>query len=613
MPRTLVVVTRCWLALSCSLLVATAANTPEKSDQSEFQLVQEVLQSEPISTNNECNRRTILKPESRPDSDPDSLWWQAGYVKTPKGWKPYEDSIGVDAAKLKEYQSRRAAFSGHANGNWKLSNWCRKNGLFAQERVHLMQALASRETAIDVRAAYERLGCRQVGNSWVSPRERLDAERATEEIERSFKHWGTRMDSLVSNLKGTVSQKTHAEKLLSEIDDPSSVPVIVSRLCLANESLADAGIRTLDHIEGYQASRALAGQAVLSPWRRIRSQATGYLKRRKLEDFVPDLLMLLSTTIRTNTEFSTQRIFETRASYRVDWDYCWVDETRDTVRIGIRRLMPVDGPTEVTAIFSEQCPEITGLHDTGGRGRFGNGRLTTLELLFQADDLDYAAEVVNDTRRDVNERVGKVLAEVGDQPMSSDPKIWWNWWDRFLSVSSPQKNVIIVDERKGQPDNPSFVVNWFQWSCLVAGTPIWTEKGFVAIETLQPGDQVLSKDIHSGELSYKPITQVTVREPTPVVKLHFDDDAVEASAGHHFWVSGEGWAKTRQLNPDQPIHTATGMQRVRKIEDEGRTAQVYNLVVADTHTYFVGKAMILSHDVLLPSPTNIKVPGLGTP
>lgn len=39
-------------------------------------------------------------------------------------------------------------------------------------------------------------------------------------------------------------------------------------------------------------------------------------------------------------------------------------------------------------------------------------------------------------------------------------------------------------------------------------------------------------------------------------------------------------------------------------------APTYNLVVADFHTYFVGKSGILSHDVLPPKPTNKLVPGL---
>lgn len=66
----------------------------------------------------------------------------------------------------------------------------------------------------------------------------------------------------------------------------------------------------------------------------------------------------------------------------------------------------------------------------------------------------------------------------------------------------------------------------------------------------------------------------------------------------------------RDLNENEPMHTATGMHRIQRIEDAGKSEKVYNLVVADFHTYFVGKSMILSHDVMAPGLTNLKVPGL---
>jgi len=51
------------------------------------------------------------------------------------------------------------------------------------------------------------------------------------------------------------------------------------------------------------------------------------------------------------------------------------------------------------------------------------------------------------------------------------------------------------------------------------------------------------------------------------------------------------------------------MERIVTIDDPERLEKVYNRVVGDFHTYFVGKAMILSHDVLPSEPTNVKIPG----
>ena len=165
----------------------------------------------------------------------------------------------------------------------------------------------------------------------------------------------------------------------------------------------------------------------------------------------------------------------------------------------------------------------------------------------------------------------------------------------------------MVDER---PTQQPVIVPTVRLSCLVAGTPIWTERGFIAIDQIHPGDRVLSKDISSGELDYKPVLRTTERAPTPVHKFSIGSESITASLGHHFWVSGEGWTKTRELSPQKPLHTATGMNRITAVEDEGRVEKVYNLVVADFHTYFIGKEMVLSHDVQTPGLTNVKVPGL---
>ena len=57
------------------------------------------------------------------------------------------------------------------------------------------------------------------------------------------------------------------------------------------------------------------------------------------------------------------------------------------------------------------------------------------------------------------------------------------------------------------------------------------------------------------------------------------------------------------------MRRALGMERIVTIDDPERLEKVYNRVVGDFHTYFVGKAMILSHDVLPSEPTNVKIPG----
>jgi len=47
--------------------------------------------------------------------------------------------------------------------------------------------------------------------------------------------------------------------------------------------------------------------------------------------------------------------------------------------------------------------------------------------------------------------------------------------------------------------------------CFVAGTPVWTVSGPVAIEKIRVGDLVLSQALDTGELAFQPVLQTTQR------------------------------------------------------------------------------------------------------
>jgi hypothetical protein len=94
--------------------------------------------------------------------------------------------------------------------------------------------------------------------------------------------------------------------------------------------------------------------------------------------------------------------------------------------------------------------------------------------------------------------------------------------------------------------------------------------------------------------------------------LRFTGETLVCTGGHRLWVSGTGWVKARDLVPQTLLHTVTGNTPV-SIVKSGESAETYNLVVGDFHTYFVGNTGLLSQDVLIPRATNKVVPGLEKP
>jgi len=217
-------------------------------------------------------------------------------------------------------------------------------------------------------------------------------------------------------------------------------------------------------------------------------------------------------------------------------------------------------------------------------------------------------EALNDRIQELNGRVIAVLADVSGNSPTPDARQWWGWWAaQNDSQPGAAKPVSVVVDESEYAQTPVALVP--RVDCLAAGTPVWTETGAQAIETIKVGDRVVAKDVETGELAYKPVLQTTVRPPKELTTLRFGDETIVCTGGHRFWSSGSGWIKARDLEPQTLLHTATGNTPVW-FAKKGNTAETYNLVVADFHTYFVGKSGVLCQDLLIPHPTNSVVPGL---
>ena len=274
----------------------------------------------------------------------------------------------------------------------------------------------------------------------------------------------------------------------------------------------------------------------------------------------------------------------------------------------------------------------------------GDGGETSLRVFADAFAmavrLEQYTQQQNDWTRVFNERVTRVLNIATQQNLPPVPQSWWQWWnqqnDVVLYGQKPTqalqrtRQVVVQDQAPAQGQQPTRqpvvqaparrkstnvetrrVVSPLQLrgECFAAGTPVWTASGILPIETIRVGDVVLSQDVETGELAYKPVLRTSIRPPERLVKIRVGTESFETSGGHLFWVSGQGWSKARELDSEHSLHAIDGSFAVTAIED-GTEAQTFNLVVADYNTYVVGTSKILSHDVTDRRPTRMTVPGL---
>ena len=129
-----------------------------------------------------------------------------------------------------------------------------------------------------------------------------------------------------------------------------------------------------------------------------------------------------------------------------------------------------------------------------------------------------------------------------------------------------------------------------QLGCFAAGTKMLTRAGWRAIELIAVGDEVASRaegDLF-GDVDWKAV-EATFRRTACVAHLHADGQVIRTTLEHPFWADGKGWTAAGSLKQGDRIATLSGEWiTVEELYDTGEWEPVYNLRVADWHTYFVG-------------------------
>jgi hypothetical protein len=591
-------------------LPVKAATKAEKAEAAK--LVDETLRRE--AREGVENRRELLSPALGLTPPCEPAYWQSGfaYDLKRKEWL-LPDEIAERAAKdeqLTAYRAARAKCPDTEKGHVQLARWCMRRRLDDQARAHWTKVLSFNP---DQPEARRQLGFQKVNGTWLSQQEIANARAKVADFQSSLSRWGRKLQDSLKRLGGSNRQAREvARQELKSITAPDAVPAIEVVFCGNGGEYAALGIDLLKQMKAAQAAEALTWLAAFSPWKSVQTAATTALKDQRPHDYVPLLLGAMRTPIQSSFSLydTPDGGFLVRRALYADgpeqrqlsyFDYNAQPQLQSSGKnVGILRLQ--QNPANV-----REYNRLVREDDQRQQADLAIARAKIMAQV-RVQQATFAAQNANAQK--VNSRLCTILAQATGDSQPTSPDDWYSWWNDYNEISQQgDKPFLITYQAKWEPVITVAQAPSLTCSCLVAGTPVLTELGSTAVEKIKVGDRVLACDCNTGEIMLKPVLKTIVNPGKDIFRLRMKNETLEVTGGHVFWVSGKGWVKARQLQPEMRFHTLTGTVNLLDVDQHGKQ-DTYNLVVADFHSYFVGKEKILTHDNTIRKPTNCVVPGL---
>jgi len=540
--------------------------------------------------------------------------WQSGFVYDAphRQWRKVDDAI-ASAAKddaLAKYFEKRARSPDTIPGQLELASWCADRKLEDQARAHLSHVL---DFNTDHFQARRLLGYLFINGSWVSQQEITEVRIRAQKSATEAAKWLPRLERLRDDLGGRGRQPERARQELAKLRDPGAVGAIDVVFCARGGPTALLGIELLQNIRCPEAAGALAWHAAFSPSGHIQEAAARALQHQDKHDYVPLMLATMRSPVQSRWQIYDcgQKLFYRHLFYAEASDH------RDLAVVEAAYWHTTVANPNLPAVRQRDLnadPELAQRYRQAQRRDEQEHAAATeeLRLIATMKALEREMTVAQHNRqvRDWNGQLCWALSEATGDFRAATPEDWYRWWYDYNEFEPPSDLPLrVYYQNKSQNWTSLSGTPPVTTSCLAAGTPVWTESGPVPVEKVRVGDRVFACDTETGQLELKPVLKTTIRAKIPLLRISVGDETMEATGGHVFWASGKGWMKARDLQPERRLHTILGTVDVAQVEP-AEPQETFNLVVADFHTYFVGRAKILTHDNTIRRPTTCVVPGL---
>ena len=140
-------------------------------------------------------------------------------------------------------------------------------------------------------------------------------------------------------------------------------------------------------------------------------------------------------------------------------------------------------------------------------------------------------------------------------------------------------------------------IRTFEQPCSFSGdTLISTEMGFIPIRNVKPGDLVYAHNTKINQTGLYTVTASIVHTDSRILSFFLGGEVIETTPNHPFFVNGQ-WVSAGAIKTGDPLTSKNG--QIGYLQASSVTdfpQEMYNLSVAEAHTYFVGIGQWLVHN-----------------
>jgi hypothetical protein len=163
---------------------------------------------------------------------------------------------------------------------------------------------------------------------------------------------------------------------------------------------------------------------------------------------------------------------------------------------------------------------------------------------------------------------------------------------------------IVVRAGREAVEHADEVIGPIKWAQNVAAaacsftpeTLVATPDGPVPISTIEVGDVVLAWDDEKNGFVERPVTAVLPHQDDGIAVLTIDNDLVITTPDHPFYTIDRGWIAAGDLRPGDHLMGTRGVGTVEDLEFAPYRGLLWDLTVAEAHTFAVGAGGWIVHN-----------------